>query len=974
MQVATEDLGTGFVTIEITDSTANQSLDNLADRIERRLDTAARLAGLRMERQINRALRRISPAIVEIGADFSRFYAQLRSQTDLSDIEVEVAAVPNVNRAQWRRMIRAAMAGITIPVRVVPDTTGFDAAIRALRPPVVRVRVEPDVDSNRVTRALSSIAGASSKILKSIGIFSGLAGAIGLVGISAASAAQSVLALTAALAPAVGIFAALPAVILGFVAANVALKLALAGVGDAFKAGLTGDAEAFEKSLEGLSPKAKAVAREVRAMKPAFESLKNTVQDAFFEPLTGQLTRAAQTLGGPLKAGLSGIAAQFGNAATEVLAFTSGAEGVSNVTSILKGTEAALSGLAPASRDVTQGFLSIGSAVSAAFGERLGAGIEQAGGKLGAFLFEAAESGKAVEWVDNAVTVFKQLGEIIGNVGGILRGVFSAAEASSGGLLANIATVTQSIETFVKSAAGQEALTNIFRTLAVVASQLGPIFAALATQIGALAPALTPLFLTIGPAIVTLLTGIGSVLGAVLPGIQALFSGLSIAINTLVSSGALTAIGTAFSAIFTAITPLLPILGQLIAQLGAALAPVLTALAPVLGAVVAAVGSLLTAISPLFPVIGQLVAQLGPILTPIIAALGQQFVAFAPLVQTVANILSSVLGPILAVLPSLIAPFLTQVTQLTAQFLPLFNQLLIKLQPSLTQLSAAVVQVAVALIPVINEVVRLSADVAGKLMPLLGPLIGLLAQVAAAFAGNVARVLTGVVIPALNAVAALLRGDFSGAFKAMKEAVGNATGFVKDQILALPRIIIGAVSSFGGLLVSAGGDLIQGMINGIRNKAGQLAASAREVVSGAISAAKNALGISSPSKVFYTIGVQTGQGAVNGLVAMTARVGDAASDMAAAMVAPFDQLTVGGPTVNGMGAASALSAITQPFGAGSDAGLTTTRTTRQATVQGGGAAGGPTIQNTFNITEVGNATTTATRVVNRMVAAAGVLV
>jgi hypothetical protein len=161
------------------------------------------------------------------------------------------------------------------------------------------------------------------------------------------------------------------------------------------------------------------------------------------------------------------------------------------------------------------------------------------------------------------------------------------------------------------------------------------------------------------------------------------------------------------------------------------------------------------------------------------------------------------------------------------------------------------------------------------------------------------------------------------------------------------------------------------MINGIRARAGQLAASAREVVSGAIAAAKNALGINSPSKVFYVIGTQTGQGAVNGLLAMTGKVGDAATRMAAAMMDPFDNLTVGGPSVQGMSTQQALSAITQPFGGASDAGLTTTRTQRQASTQAA-VAGGATIQNTFNITEVGDATVTATRVVNRMVTAAGV--
>lgn len=971
--MANEDLGTGTVTIEISDSAADQSLEQLAEKIERRLDNAARLAGLRMERRINAAFRRINPAIVEIGADFRRFYAQLRSQLDLDDIEVEVPAVPNVNRAQWRRMIREAMAGITIPVRVVPDTTGFDRAVREINTPTIRAEVETNVDNDRLTRSLGSIAGAVTRTLGILGKLAAGALAFGAIGISAAAATQSILAFSAALAPAAGIVAALPAVILGFVAANLALKLALSGVGDAFKAGLTGNAKEFEKALKGLSPAAQAAAREVRALKPQFEALKTTVQDSFFKQFEGQITATAKALGGPLKTGLSGISAEFGRAANNVLGYVSGAQGAANVTSILTGTRLAVAGLADGSNKLTAGFLQVAAAVSEAFGPELNSGIAGITERFGTFLQNAAASGDAVRWVDRALDTFAQLGDILGNLGGIISGVFDAAEATTGGFLANIQTVTQSLETFVKSAEGQTALTNIFRTMAVVAAQLGPIFAALATQIGAIAPLLTPIFLSAGPAIVAVIQGLGAVAQAVLPGIQTLFAGITTAIHTIVSSGALTAIGTAFGAILEAITPILPVIGELVATLGAALAPVLTALAPVIGAVVGVISTLLTAISPLLPVVGQLIAQLGPIFTPIITALGTVFAALAPVVQTVANILSSVLGPILAVLPSLIAPFMDQISKLAAQFLPLFNDLLIKLQPSLVLVSQAVVKVAEALIPVITQIVTLAGKIIGALMPILGPLINLLAELAAIFAGQVARVLTAIVVPALNVVAALLRGDFSGAFRALKELVGNVISFVKDQFTKLPGQILGAVANFGSLLVSAGRDLIQGMINGIKQMAGSLVDSAKGVVSGAINGAKSLLGIKSPSRVFYVIGTQTGQGLVNGLDAMASKVGDAASNMAAAAVAPFTDLSVNGPTVNGMNSGAALSAITQPFGNGSSRGLTTTATSRQTVTQGGTSpAGGPAIQNTFNITEVGNATATAERVVNRMVAASGV--
>ena len=55
------------------------------------------------------------------------------------------------------------------------------------------------------------------------------------------------------------------------------------------------------------------------------------------------------------------------------------------------------------------------------------------------------------------------------------------------------------------------------------------------------------------------------------------------------------------------------------------------------------------------------------------------------------------------------------------------------------------------------------------------------------------------------------------------------------------------------------------MINGVASMAGSLAAKAGEVVRGAISSAKGALGIGSPSKVFHGLGVDTIQGYILGI-------------------------------------------------------------------------------------------------------------
>jgi phage-related protein len=953
--VADEDLGAGFVTITLEDRPAIDAADKLAEKLARALDRGARIAGQRIERAITRAIRQVSPATIEIEADLTAFEIALRKIKLPGPLEIVV--IPKVNAAQWRRDIIAQTAGIQIPIRVVPDVSGFDRRIREMRNPTIRADVDANVNTARLKSALGALSSAFATTGKAL---TGLLG-FGALGIAAASATTSIVNLTAALAPAAGILAAGPAVVLGFAAALGTLKLAFSGVGDAFGAALTGDAKAFEKSLDKLSPKAKAAAREVRALKPAFDDLRSSVQDSFFAPLQGEITGVAKALGGTLKGGLTGISTQFGLAATQVLRFLQSAQPIANIGDILSGTTDALDGLGQAAQDVISGFLAIGASVSKAFGSQVSSGIQTVAAKLGGFLTDAANSGKAVAWVDNALTVFAQLGSIISNVGHILFAVFQAGQTAGGGLLNNLMEITGQVRDFVESTQGAAAIQQIFATIATVAKQLGPIIAAVATQLGALAPKLVPIFTALGPAIVSAVNAIGPALQALAPAVATVAQALGQAINQLADSGVLTSIASAIGSIATAIAPVLPLAAQLIGTLGAALTPILNALAPVLGTVVTAIGALVGAISPILVIAGQLIAQLGPILTPIIATLAQTFTALAPVIQTVGNILSSVLGPILGVLPTLLQPILDAFNALVGALLPPLNALLLALQPSLSQLTDAIVQVATALAPVLAQFGLLAAQLLDKLMPLITPLIGLIGELAAILAGRLAQQLTTVVVPALNAVAALLKGDFSGAFRSMGEVVKNQLKLVFDLFTELPLKILQAVGKFGILLEDAGVDLIQGLINGVKSMGGALGGAIKDLAKGAVDAAKSFLGIHSPSTVFATIGQQVGQGFVNGIDSMAGASEMASRTLASAALSPFAGVT--SPTV---GTASVTGA--QQLAAQSAQG---TRVRRSGVAQSV-PAGGPAIVNNFTINEVASADVTAQRVINRMVTDAGV--
>lgn len=84
----------------------------------------------------------------------------------------------------------------------------------------------------------------------------------------------------------------------------------------------------------------------------------------------------------------------------------------------------------------------------------------------------------------------------------------------------------------------------------------------------------------------------------------------------------------------------------------------------------------------------------------------------------------------------------------------------------------------------------------------------------------------------------------------------------------------------GAALAGAGGDLIVGMVDGVRSMARALAVSVGAAMAGAVAAAKSVLGISSPSRVFAAIGKDVGRGLLKGLTGTRAQINSTAKNLA----------------------------------------------------------------------------------------------
>lgn len=122
----------------------------------------------------------------------------------------------------------------------------------------------------------------------------------------------------------------------------------------------------------------------------------------------------------------------------------------------------------------------------------------------------------------------------------------------------------------------------------------------------------------------------------------------------------------------------------------------------------------------------------------------------------------------------------------------------------------------------------------------------------------IAAIIVGVLVAAFVVLAAVIAAPF-----ALLAALALAVRWVVQEFIKGWNAISGFFKNLN--IADMGKSLIDGLINGIKSGATAVINAMKGVVTGAIDAAKKALGIASPSKVFAEIGVQTGAGMEQGV-------------------------------------------------------------------------------------------------------------
>ncbi len=173
-----------------------------------------------------------------------------------------------------------------------------------------------------------------------------------------------------------------------------------------------------------------------------------------------------------------------------------------------------------------------------------------------------------------------------------------------------------------------------------------------------------------------------------------------------------------------------------------------------------------------------------------------------------------------------------------------------------------------------------------------------------------------------SAIWSAISSAASTAWNAIKAVVSAAVATLVDKVGEIKSKITSALSGAGSLLVDAGRQVVQGLINGIQAMFGALAAKARELADSVKNAVSGALHIGSPSRVMVEIGRNVVRGLAVGMsdTATVQAASQKLSDAITSAVSPSLALDVTGSAAGAYSGSQTLRIDVTGTGSEADAG------------------------------------------------------
>lgn len=709
----------------------------------------------------------------------------------------------------------------------------------------------------------------------------------------------------------------------------------------------TASAGGMASAMSKLAPNAQSFVRALIALKPAFNDLRLSVQNALFADLGTEITRLANSELPVLKKGLTDIATEMNTGIIAAFRELGSEASRADFASIFASAATVIHNLSGAVRPLIQALRDIVT-VSAQSVAALTGGLSGWAEKFANKIHEMRASGELKALIDDGIAALKTLFGLLKDVLGIFGGLAKAAGSSDG-----LFSFFDRLNKLVNSSTGQESLSKIFASLGEIGEALLPVLSALAVALVPVAKGIAAIAVAFAPTLVKLATQLGDALASLAPAIIALAPSVGSLGNALAplakilvslvvgAAPGIKALMDGLAKGLEALVPVAPIVGQALGAIAQVLGDLIAAAGPVLALILRDLAHLLVGLgailSPLIQVFGEMVSviadalipvfnEISTTMLPLIIQLGKDFAeSFKPLIPVIAELAKILAAKFLQQLPKMVeffnklAPLILDVGAALAEFFLAALEELIPILPDLIdsffEMVDAVREILLAVLPVIPSFIRLlnavlplitnhkllipliqaitfglqlQAQVLQIIMPFVQRLLDFITRLLPAFKNLASPVTT--VTTVLSKV-----GDAFGIFgKKTKEGTGIAAKAVADSVGAMKT----KLNPLGSVGEAAGKAVAQGLINGMKAKKRELEIVASAVAAIVIGAANAALALGSPSKVFMEMGKNTVEGYIIGLKKSQAGLRTAVADIVTGDVKNVAGQTVVDQSVN----------------------------------------------------------------------------
>jgi len=297
-----------------------------------------------------------------------------------------------------------------------------------------------------------------------------LAVALGAIVVTAPAAIALIFALGGALFSLLGVLNGIPAALSILLAIVAPLVLAFQGFGDVISAIGDRDVKKFNEAIKKLSPSARGVALELRAMAGPLEQLQRSVQESFFSRLGGSLTKLGKALGPTVSGGLQNIAFALGGLVNQLVAFASRPETANILANLLASVARIVTSAGPG---IVKFFGAIGRAVDATLPlvEKVFSGFGSGLESFAKFIDEQVSSGAFESFLQSGLSTLGELSSLVGEVLGLFKDMFGPTAESGRSFLSSVTDGIKELREFFQSDDGHQFLAD----LSSVATGLGKI-------------------------------------------------------------------------------------------------------------------------------------------------------------------------------------------------------------------------------------------------------------------------------------------------------------------------------------------------------------------------------------------------------------------------------------------------------------------------------------------------------------------